>query len=125
MKPPHTTLRFQPKPDDRKLPLVPIPQAVIDIAERCKAVTNDRYLRLPSVLEKIGRAKATIYNDVNKGIFPPPITVSQKVSAWKESEVNAWMEATTFSSRNCKPIDMTRFVSMLISSPTAAEPKVN
>lgn len=125
VKPTRTNQHIQSKYQLEKAHAAHIPQMAIDIVVRCQEITNDRYLRLPSVLQKTGRAKATIYNDVNKGVFPPPIAISTKVSAWKESEVNAWMEITTFSSRSCISVDMNRFVTMLISPSTKPEAKTN
>lgn len=83
---------------------------------RSHATLNDRMLRLPHVKEKIGRAGSTIWKDVKNGTFPPPVRLGARSVAWRESEIQACLDAMTFSSRANQPIDMKTFVALLITS---------
>lgn len=55
------------------------------------SVAGDRLLRLPDVEKKTSLGKSTIYRLLNKGEFPKPIKPTATVTAWKESEVDAWI----------------------------------
>lgn len=51
------------------------------------------------VLNQIGRrlteelpgARATLYRRIQAGAFPAQVKISARCSAWRESEVEAWM----------------------------------
>ena len=65
----------------------------------------------------IGRSKAAMRRDVSLGLFPAPIKISVKSSRWRESEVMAWVEATTILSRTVNPgFSMEEFVATLMAS---------
>ena len=63
------------------------------------ALTNmqprDRYaeplgfLRLPQVLSLIPVSKATWWRGIRAGKYPSPIKLSQRVSAWRASDIQA------------------------------------
>jgi prophage regulatory protein len=46
-------------------------------------------LRLPSVLAARGVRKTQHYDDIKNGLFPHPIKIGQRASAWKADEVAA------------------------------------
>ena len=46
-----------------------------------------RFLRLPQVLERIPVSKSTWWAGIRKGIFPKPIKLSERTSAWRESDI--------------------------------------
>jgi predicted DNA-binding transcriptional regulator AlpA len=48
-----------------------------------------RFLRLPQVLERIPVSKSTWWAGIRKGIFPKPVKLSARTSAWLESEIDA------------------------------------
>lgn len=43
-------------------------------------------------MEKTGIGRSSIYAKVRDGSFPPPIQLSQRMIAWIEDEIDAWME---------------------------------
>jgi prophage regulatory protein len=47
-----------------------------------------RFLRLPQVLERIPVSKSTWWSGVRKGIFPKPVKLSARTTAWCESDVD-------------------------------------
>ncbi|GAF71033.1 unnamed protein product [marine sediment metagenome] len=53
---------------------------------------NPRFLRLNQVVEKTGISRSTVYLYLNQGRFPKPVHVSERLVAWVESEVDAWMQ---------------------------------
>lgn len=47
-------------------------------------------LRLPELRkQKWPRSKTTIYADIADGVFPPPVALGERCSAWVEGEVDA------------------------------------
>lgn len=47
-----------------------------------------RFLRLPQVLERIPVSKSTWWAGVRKGAYPKPIKLSERTSAWLESDID-------------------------------------
>ena len=82
-----------------------------------RSCTRDRYLKEREVVTIIGRSKAAMHKDVSLGLFPSPIKTGIKSSAWRESEVMGWVEATTILSRVANPgFGMKDFVAALSSA---------
>ncbi len=54
---------------------------------------HDRLLRLPEVIQRIGLRRTTIYDRVAAGTFPAPVRLTERAVAWRESEVDSWIEA--------------------------------
>lgn len=52
----------------------------------------DPVLRLKDVLYCTGLSKTTIYRLMSESRFPKQIKLSQKVSAWKQSEIQAFID---------------------------------
>jgi prophage regulatory protein len=50
-----------------------------------------RALRLPQVSERTGLSKTHIYRLVQRGQFPIPARLSERVVAWDESAVSDWL----------------------------------
>lgn len=50
-----------------------------------------RALRLPQVAEITGLSKTHIYRLIQRGQFPTPARLSERVVAWEEAAVNAWL----------------------------------
>lgn len=51
-----------------------------------------RFLRRPAVRAKTGLADSTMYYLIANGKFPRPVKMGAKMSAWDETEVDAWMK---------------------------------
>ena len=51
-----------------------------------------RLLRMPAVIERCGLSRTTIYMRIAIGTFPKQIPVGPRVSAWLESEIEAWID---------------------------------
>ncbi|KGX30455.1 helix-turn-helix transcriptional regulator [Burkholderia pseudomallei] len=79
-----------------------------------RSCSRDRLLKEREVLGIIGRSKAAMRRDVSLGLFPKPVKTGTKSSAWRESEVMGWVEATTILSRVANPgFDMKDFIAAL------------
>jgi predicted DNA-binding transcriptional regulator AlpA len=75
---------------------------------------RDRLLKEREVLRIVGRSKAAMRRDVSLGLFPKQIKTGPKSSAWRESEVMGWVEATTILSRVANPgFEMMDFIAAL------------
>jgi prophage regulatory protein len=60
---------------------------------------SKRFLRIQSVIDKVGLSKSHLYAQIAKNNFPAPIKLGARSSAWVESEVEQWMEERTTESR--------------------------
>jgi prophage regulatory protein len=57
------------------------------------AVAIHKALRCPKVLERTGLSKTHLYRLVQRGDFPAPHKLSERVSAWSEEDVDSWLAA--------------------------------
>jgi prophage regulatory protein len=54
---------------------------------------EDHLLSLNEVVEITHRSRATIYRDLRAGRFPRPIELGANAIAWKQSEIQAWLDS--------------------------------
>ena len=52
-----------------------------------------KILRLPAVKELTGLSRSTIYARIAQGSFPVQVSLGDRAVGWRESEIEAWMEA--------------------------------
>ena len=53
-----------------------------------------RLLRLPKVIERTALGRSTIYDLMEKGVFPRPIKITgARQNAWVADEIDAYIEA--------------------------------
>lgn len=60
--------------------------------------TQERILRIKTVLERTGLSRATLYRKMQTGSFPPSIKISPRCAGWYESAINAWLHNPRFYS---------------------------
>lgn len=53
--------------------------------------TIDRILRLPTVLDRTGLSRSTLYRKIQNGSFPKQVAISARCAGWRESAVSAWL----------------------------------
>ncbi|MFZ5558688.1 MAG: helix-turn-helix transcriptional regulator [Pseudomonadota bacterium] len=53
----------------------------------------ERLLHKPVVQDRMGYSHATLYTRIGEGLFPKPVKIGPKRSAWPESEVDAMISA--------------------------------
>lgn len=92
-----------------------LPYELREIVRRVRELTNDRMMRLPQAREKLGLAASTYWKGVKEGTIPTQVSLGPRISAWRESELQAWIDAKTYASRNNVVIDMKAFVDALTS----------
>jgi len=56
-----------------------------------------KLLSINDVSELISRSKSSIYADIKKGVFPPPVKIGTKISRWREDAINEWIKALPLS----------------------------
>ena len=49
------------------------------------------YVRLPVVVAVCGIAKSTVWSWAAKGVFPKPVKLSPRASAWPVADLRAWL----------------------------------
>lgn len=54
---------------------------------------NNKFLRIPQVMELTGLAKSTVWLWVKQGKLPSPIKLSTRVTVWKQSDIEEWINA--------------------------------
>jgi prophage regulatory protein len=54
---------------------------------------KDRFLRLPEVEFRSGLKKTSIYDMMAAGKFPSCVRIGGRSVAWKESSIDAWIQA--------------------------------
>ncbi len=50
-------------------------------------------LRRPQVEQRTGLSRSTLYQYIQDGQFPRPVSLGARAVGWLESEVNAWIAA--------------------------------
>ncbi len=54
-------------------------------------VQRIRTMRLPEVLIKTGLSRTHVYRLIQNANFPAPHKLSERVSVWNETEIDAWL----------------------------------
>ena len=50
-----------------------------------------RALRIEAVVRKVGLSKSTIFRKIKAEQFPSPAKLSERVTAWNETEIDEWL----------------------------------
>jgi prophage regulatory protein len=66
--------------------------------------SDDRILRIRTVLHLTGLSRSTLYRKVQRGEFPKQIKLSERWAGWRQSSVRAWMRNPKFYSVEDDPI---------------------
>jgi prophage regulatory protein len=56
-------------------------------------MTNHKLLKSTDITSNYGLSRSHMYALIQKGEFPKPIKLSERSSAWLESEVREWVES--------------------------------
>ncbi|MCC5617903.1 AlpA family transcriptional regulator [Nostoc sp. CHAB 5836] len=59
------------------------------------SLTPQALLRLPKVMNTTGLGRSTIYRMIAKKLFPRPIKISVRAVAWRQTDIDDWIEART------------------------------
>ena len=55
-------------------------------------MNDERLIRLPQVESLTGLKRAHIYGLARRGLFPKPLKIGARASAFKQSQVMAWIQ---------------------------------
>jgi prophage regulatory protein len=58
-----------------------------------RSYVKKRLIRRPEVQRRTSLSRAAIYAQAALGLFPRPIKLTVRASAWDEAEVDAWIAA--------------------------------
>lgn len=50
-------------------------------------------LRRPEVEARTGIRRSTLYDWIKQGKFPRPVKLGERIVAWRESDINGWLES--------------------------------
>lgn len=53
--------------------------------------SNDRFIRLPEVLTRVGLSRSAVYALIKAGDFPAPVKLTARAAGWIEKDVVAWV----------------------------------
>ncbi|MCD4758958.1 MAG: AlpA family phage regulatory protein [Arcobacteraceae bacterium] len=53
---------------------------------------HDGFIRINDVMSMTGLAKSTVWLWVSQNKLPKPIKLSSRVTVWKKSDINNWIE---------------------------------
>jgi len=56
-------------------------------------------LKLPTVIQRTGLSRSTIYALIAQGRFPKPINISERSVGWVAAEIEQWLEERMTMSR--------------------------
>lgn len=59
-----------------------------------------QFLRIEKVADKVAIQKSEIWARVKKDIFPKPISISDRITAWDSAEIELWMSFKKMVSKN-------------------------
>lgn len=54
---------------------------------------SKKALRLPTVSDRVGKPKSSIYYMIKHGQFPRPISLSVRSVGWLEEDIEAWLQS--------------------------------
>lgn len=54
--------------------------------------TPERVLRIREVVERTGRSRSMVYDDIKAGRFPAPIRIGLRAVAWRQGDIDRWIE---------------------------------
>lgn len=60
--------------------------------DRQVAPNSYRALRLDSVIQKTGLSRSYIYKLIQAEKFPSPHKITNKISVWREQDIDNWLE---------------------------------
>jgi prophage regulatory protein len=53
----------------------------------------EKLLRRPEVEARTGLSRSTLYDWMKRGEFPQPVKLGTRLVAWRESDIDDWLES--------------------------------
>ena len=57
-------------------------------------------MRLPTVKERVGLGRTSIYEKIKEGNFPKPISIGARSVAWDSEAIDSWIEKQIGGAKN-------------------------
>jgi len=54
---------------------------------------SETMLRRPQVQARTGLPRSTLYHWMKHGKFPQPVKLGERLVAWRESDINKWLDS--------------------------------
>ena len=64
---------------------------------------SEKLLRWPDVQPRVGICRSHAHDLASRGLFPSPIKLSERCSAWVESDINSWIEERIAQGKSQRP----------------------
>lgn len=61
---------------------------------------SHRIIRLPSVIQKTGLSRSSIYLRIAQGDFPKSISLGVRAVGWLEQDIEQWLDERISASKN-------------------------
>lgn len=106
----------QRKPD-MPLTLTTLPPEFMELILAARACKTSGFIKANRTAEKSAIGVSTLWRDVKRKVFVPPVRISSRSVAWIEAEVDALLAAKALISRTGKKIDLAQFVAVLVEQP--------
>jgi predicted DNA-binding transcriptional regulator AlpA len=94
-----------------------LPAEFMELIREARACKTRRLIKADRTAEKSAIGVSTLWRDVKRKVFVPPVRISSRSVAWVEAEVDALLAAKALMSRTGKTIDLAQFVATLIEQP--------
>ena len=62
------------------------------IASKTLSTNLDRLIRRPEVEQITGKSRSGIYEGIADGTFPRPVRIGARAVAWRESDIQNWID---------------------------------
>ena len=64
---------------------------------------TDQLMRLPEVIHSVKKSRASIYAAIRYGAFPAPILIGKRSVAWRQSDIQVWLDTRPQSTAAYQP----------------------
>jgi len=99
-------------------PFKTLPLEFLELIRAARACKTLGFIKADRTAEKSAIEVSTLWRDVKRKTFVPPIRTSIRSVTWVDSEVDALLATKALMSRTGKSIDLAQFVAALIEQPT-------
>ena len=115
-QPTRTAYHTGTDPRTSQIPLAALPHAFQELIDAARRSPNRSLIKLDRTAEKSAIARSTVWRDVKRGVFVPPVRISSRSVAWVEVEIDAFLAAKALISRSGATLDLAEFVTALVAT---------
>ncbi len=91
--------RDMPAETQRMGSLNPMERTICRKEDEMSSNNEERLLRLPEVIDRVGLSKPALYARIAEGTFPKPVKIGRRAVAWPRSAVDEWIQRAIEASR--------------------------